>query len=515
MKLKEVQIKIAPNIVLFSSKSDFILLAGDSFVSKYFTSDLMLELNEIIKFNPVAGELIDSDSKVIFASDSGLWTSTLDFRLSSINLVTIGDFTAVKHLPFRKETVAGLKSGSLILISQSDPERNFDKIHDQPIRGLAATLDSKFVFSGSEDQKIIKWDIECLRPIQIVTLDFKVSALHLRSGSRQLLVGTQVGRQYTCSISDLTKQGEPLKPHGNVISLIVEMDDGQILSAAIDKRVVFQIPYADTIFWSPHKPIYGFGEKNLLAVACEIEQKPSLVLFSLDSKQIEFQVRKIKKELESLDFKSELVRNSFVEILSRSLKNASSSEISLDFFKGSVIKARPSGLCTTFLEKNLIERSRKVRGMKEGVCTWTFPDLSISRTYKNNHLISNQARVRLFKSGDIAIGYLPELSKDPLADLLISQFKKGNVTYIFSELKNMVLSNLYGDCVVRFLNASLKGYVFRGELVMRKGVTTTIHFGTKVEIVNWISDSSIIKTNNGNSYQLDYSRGFVEKVFSL
>ena len=515
MKLKEVQIKSAPNVILFSSKSDFILLAGDSFVSRYLASDLKLELNETTKFNPVAGELIDSDSKAIFASESGLWTSSLNFLLNTSSLVTIGNFTAVKHLPFRKETVAGLKDGSLILISQSATERNFDKIHDQPIRGLVATLDSKFLFSGSEDRKIIKWDIECLRPIQIVTLEFKVSALHLRPGSKQLLVGTQVGKQYTCAISDLTKQGEPLKPHGNVISLIVEMDDGQILSAAVDMRVVFQIPYAETIFWSPAKPVYGFGEKNLLAVACEIEQKPSLVVYSLDSKQIEFQVRKIKKELESLDFKSELVRNSFVEILSRNLKCASSSEISLDFFKGSVIKAKPSGLCTTFLEKTLIEKSRKVKGMKEGVCTWTLPEFSISRIYKNNHLVSNQVRVRLFESGDVAVGFLPELSKDPLADLLISQFKKGNVTYIFSEPKNMVLSNLYGDCIVKFLNASLKGYIFRGELVMRKGVSTTINFGNKIEVVNWISDSSIMKTNDGNSYKLSYSTGFVERVFSL
>ena len=497
----------------FFPKGDFAILSNKEIITKISIPELEIFSAIPINIDPKDIEVSSSGLWVYFASHSGLWK--LDHLLTEDgekHLLT-SSLTSLRCFPSSFRVMVGGFDGSLTLFSEKDQScKKLSSIHTQQISAIVKTFDDKYFFSAADDKKIVKWNLEFLTICQVVELEHGIFSMNLRPGSDKLLAGIWNGKYYSYSAKNLTHQNQIVHCCTDRITFIKELKDGQIVTGSVDSRISFHVPSSESIFYTNKNPTFACYDENLMLVADCKDGKNFVKLLNLETKKIHFQIKVLMNRLNGLRRDSDDFKSNYLSILGDHISQATGTEISSKFFKGTLIKFQPHGVCISIIQPNIFEKSRHCNGTKEGQVVLNLPDCTITRVYSKGKAIEFFAKVKLLKEKVVFFGEMPVDSVNPKSDMRIKEVLKGSVRLVFEEFRNFGEYCFCGKAKAIFSNGEISGFFFDGNLVFKENVPTILDFDSEsLEIVSQ-QKNSVVETACGSKYHLNFNIGKIIKI---
>lgn len=499
--------------VEFFPKGDFAILSSKQCIAKISIPELEIISMKDIDIGPKDIEISSSGLWIYFASHSGLWK--LDHLLAEggENHLLTGSYTCLRCFPSSSQIVVGGLDGSLTLFCEKDQScKKLSSIHTLHVSAIVKTFDDKYFFSAADDKKIVKWNLEFLTICQVAELEHGIFSMSLRPGSDQLLAGIWNGKHYSYSAKNLSHQNRVVHFSGDRVTFIKELKDGQIITGSADSKIAFHVPSSENISFTNKNPTFAYFDENLMLVADCKDGMNFVKLLNLETRKINSQIKVLINRLNGLRRDSDDLKSNYLSILGDHISQATGTEISSKYFKGTLIKFQPHGICISIIQPNMFEKSRHCNGTKEGQVVWNLPDCTITRLYSKGKAIEFFAKVKLLKEKVVFFGELPAESVDPRSDMKIKEVTKGGVRLIFEELRSFGEYCLCGRAKAIFSNGEVSGFFFDGNLVFRENLPTILDFGSEsLEIVSQ-QKNSVVETACGSKFHLNYSIGKIMNI---
>lgn len=494
-----------PRIVLGCKEfiSNQMILVGEEFVKIVSTNGKIVDSIETSDLNSKC-ELCPDKNKLFVANESGL----LIFELPNL-----------KHV---KTVLPGVKVSSLVILLNTDKllfnsgselhlldilsleVSSLPKVHDSEVNSLAIMKSEPSFFSSDSDRHLFKWNTSSWSVEKSSILPYECTFLYLSEKYETFYVGLIQGSLLELNTNDLSTI-RSCKVHSDGISSISQPLKDLIVTSSLDGYVAF--PYSNIepikMTSSSINEMIILNNKTIVC-ACFDE--------GIISKRLpepsDIVIDQLIKSLESIKLEQANRKPKYIQAITNHFKTLTNTDLSFDFFKGTLIENVPKGVSSIVYDSNIYignnNRNHTLDSQKTKIIT---PDYFANIIRDPSTKDKKGMSLTLFKQKLNLKGTIPINHSDILSDFQISILQKGKLCWILDKARS--INDLNCSARMIFSNGELNCFITKGDIVFDQNHPVNLSVDGDTKNIQFVSKDYVFVDHHLKSWKLDFSNNII------